>query len=105
MSDEEKTFQKMGLTVDHKPAEVGQTYPLYGMITKFLCEDLGSIVVEINYNIHAKLHINEKEKLAILKERAFEPGIFISTVEELGDVIKVDCQTVVFGRKQSTQMQ
>jgi len=38
----------------------------------------------------------------ILKERAFEPGIFVSKILSKGETgIVVDCSTVVFGRRQN----
>jgi hypothetical protein len=45
--------------------------------------------------------IPEQEKIELLKERAFEPGIFVSTVTSKENGIAVDCSTVVFGRRQT----
>jgi hypothetical protein len=44
--------------------------------------------------------IPDQEKVEILKQRAFEPGIFVSTVTSKENGIVVDCSTVVFGRRQ-----
>jgi hypothetical protein len=44
--------------------------------------------------------IPDVEKVELLKERAFEPGIFVSTVKAKDPKLEVDCSTVVFGKKQ-----
>jgi hypothetical protein len=98
----ENFFEKFGLEVANGEVEVGKTYPIYGMITKILNETPGEVLVEINFSIKAKMSIPTQEKVEILKRRAFEPGIFISTVktkDEDGSIF-VDCQTVVFGKEQ-----
>lgn len=93
-------FEKFGLEVATGDVEVGETYPIYGMITKILGEEPGQVKVEINFSIEASMAIPESEKIELLKERAFEPGIFVSTVLSKDDNVKVDCHTVVFGRRQ-----
>ena len=93
-------FEKFGLEVAAGEVEVGQTYPIYGMITKILDDTPGSVVVEINFSIRANMAIPDSEKIEILKERAFEPGIFVSTIVAKDESITVDCSTVVFGRRQ-----
>ena len=41
-------------------------------------------------------------KVELLKERAFEPGIFVSTVTAKNEEgLAVDCATVVFGKRQN----
>ncbi len=97
---EQNFFEKFGLEVASGEVEVGQTYPIYGMITKLLDETPGKVVVELNFSIRANMAIPESEKINLLKERAFEPGIFVSTVTSKDDGISVDCNTVVFGRRQ-----
>ena len=55
MENKENFFEKFGLEVSTGDVEVGQTYPIYGMITKILSEAVGSVVVEIkllNYRYH-----------------------------------------------------
>lgn len=110
MSDETKDnagdekqnfFEKFGLEVANGEVEIGGTYPIYGMITKFLDESPGQVVVEINYSIRANMAIPDNDKIELLRTRSFEPGIFISTVKSKDDGIVVDCSTVVFGRRQS----
>lgn len=97
---EQNFFEKFGLEVATGEVEVGQTYPIYGMITKMLDETPGQVAVEINFSIRASMTIPDKEKVEILKQRAFEPGIFVSTVTSKDNGIAVDCSTVVFGRRQ-----
>lgn len=93
-------FEKFGLEVTSGEVEVGQSYPIYGMITKLIDETPGNVVVEINFSIRANMAIPDVDKIELLKQRAFEPGIFVSTVTRKEDGIEVDCSTVVFGKKQ-----
>ena len=97
---ENNFFEKFGLEVTSGEVEIGQTYPIYGMITKVLNDTPGSVVVEINFSIRANMAIPDMDKIELLKERAFEPGIFVSTVLAKEDFISVDCSTVVFGKRQ-----
>jgi len=101
-SDSGQNFlEKFGLEVGEGEVVVGQTYPIYGMITKFLDETPGQVVVELNYSIKAKMSIPTAEKVELLRERSFEPGIFISTVKSKDGGVVVDCSTVVFGKRQN----
>lgn len=100
---EQNFFEKFGLEVATGEVEVGQTYPIYGMITKILNDTPGEVVVELNFSIQANMTIPDEKKVELLKERAFEPGIFVSTVKNKEEKIEVDCSTVVFGRKQQFQ--
>ena len=93
-------FEKFGLEVANGEVEVGQTYPIYGMITKIINDTPGKVVVELNFSIEANMTIPDETKVNLLKERAFEPGIFVSTVKAKEEGIQVDCSTVVFGRRQ-----
>ena len=99
--EEQNFFEKFGLEVSTGDVEVGQTYPIYGMITKFLDDTPGHVVVELNFNIRANMAIPDSSKVNLLKERAFEPGIFVSTVKKKEDGVEVECSTVVFGRRQN----
>ena len=96
---EQNFFEKHGLEVATGEVEVGKTYPIYGMITKLLDETPGSVLVELNYSITAHMSVPDKKNVEILRERAFEPGIFISTIRSKDDGIEVDCSTVVFGKR------
>jgi hypothetical protein len=93
-------FEKLGCEVKSGEVEVGTTYPLYGMITKILDDTPGHVVVELNFSIKANMSIPDPAKIELLKERAFEPGIFVSTVTSKTPSIEVDCSTVVFGKRQ-----
>jgi hypothetical protein len=95
------SFEELGLEVAHGEVEVGQTYPIFGMITRLINDTPGSVVAEINYNIVAKMNIPDTAKLELLRERAFEAGIFVSTVTAKEPTVRVDCKTIVFGRKQA----
>ena len=97
---EQNFFDKFGLEVTAGDVEIGKTYPIYGMITKILSEAPGQVVVELNFSITASMAIPEQDKVEILKQRAFEPGIFVSTVTKKDGGVTVDCSTVVFGKKQ-----
>lgn len=102
MEDKELNFfDKLGCEVKAGEVEIGNTYPLYGMITKFLDDTPGHVVVQLNFSIIANMTIPDKEKIDLLKERAFEPGIFVSTVTSKNPDIEVDCSTVVFGKRQA----
>lgn len=96
----ENFFEKYGLEVSTGEVEIGGTYPIYGMITKVLSEVDGKVIVELNFSIEATMSIQDSSKINLLKERAFEPGIFVATVTSKEGGVKVDCGTVVFGKKQ-----
>jgi len=100
---EQNFFEKFGLEVTSGEVEIGQTYPIYGMITKIIDETPGNVLVEINFAIRASMQIPDRDKVEVLKQRAFEPGIFVSTVTSKEEGIVVDCSTVVFGRRQQYQ--
>ena len=93
-------FEKYGLEVTSGEVEIGQTYPIYGMITEILNDTPGEVVVKINFSITAHMEIPDQEKVDLLKQRSFEPGIFVSTVRSKEEGITVDCSTVVFGKRQ-----
>ena len=98
---EKNFFEKFGLEVSHGEVEVGKTYPIYGMITKFISSEVGNVIVELNFSIEAKMTIPDASKIELLKERAFEPGIFVSTIVTKDPAVTVDCSTVVFGKRQA----
>lgn len=100
-NNKENFFERYGLEVSTGEVEVGGTYPIYGMITKFLGDEEGKIKVELNFSIEATMSIPDETKINLLKERAFEPGIFVSTVTSKDGGVKVECSTVVFGKKQT----
>ncbi len=80
--------------------EIGQTYPIFGMITAILSHNDAEVLLEINQNIHAHVQLSEPDKLDLLRQRAFETGIFVSKILSTEPIIKVDCRTIIFGRPQ-----
>jgi len=111
MSEEKDFFEKFGLEVSKGSVEIGETYPIYGSITNFLKEDDACIEVEVNFHMRIILNLpdeNRDDRLALLKERAFEPGIFVTEIidndldHEKYSVLG-RCNTVVYGRKQVTE--
>ena len=95
----DNVFNKLGVSVEYGNVEVGQTYPIYGAITEILNDTPGSVVVTVNYNIELNMQIEDVQKIELLKDRAFDVGIFVSTITEVGDTIRGDCTTVVFGKR------
>lgn len=115
MSDEKSEvpnfFDEHGLqAVQHIP-EIGQTYPIYGMITAIESTTDKNVIVIINFTMRAILNITEPDKVETLKQRAFEPGVFVMTITKINenaDVTKEnpiayegDVSTVIFGKKQT----
>lgn len=103
--NEDNLFENMGLSVQYGQVEVGQTYPIYGSITKFVSDIPGDVVLIVNDYIEMKLLVDDEEKINILKSRTFEPGIFVCVVTQVEPSIKCDCTTVVFGKKDETPIQ
>jgi hypothetical protein len=99
-------FEQYGLELQKKKnLSIGETYPIYGMITEVLEETPAGVEVVINFNLKACLLVDCPEKRGIILDRAFEPGIFVSTVTGIdGKAISVDCKTVVFGRKATAEL-
>ena len=79
--------------------QIGKTYPMYGIITKFVQDKIGEVVVEINNSVTINMSISDSESLELLKERAFDPGIFVSKVTSLEPVIMATCDKVIFGKR------
>jgi len=91
------------LEVVKTEVHIGETYMIYGMITKIISQAENKVTIEINECIQAELIIIEKDQVEQLKRRAFEPAIFVSTVLSKEDTnIKVACNTVVFGQTSAT---
>jgi hypothetical protein len=98
LTEEKNLFEDLGLSVQFGDVELGQVYPIYGLITKFVSDEPGNIIVRINENIEATMNVGEQDKIDTLKNRSFDPGIFVCTITEIGQVIKADCSTVIFGK-------
>lgn len=102
LAEEKNLFDDLGLSVQLGNVEVGQVYPIYGSITKFVSEVPGNIIVRINENIEATMNVGEQDKIDILKNRSFDPGIFVCTITEVSELIKADCSTVIFGKNNNS---
>jgi hypothetical protein len=99
-SKAENFFEKFGLEVQEGEVEVGKSYPIYGMITKFINDTPGKVEVELNFKIKAKLNVYEQDKVNVLKQRSLEPGIFVGTVRsKTDDELVIECSTVIFGKR------
>lgn len=98
---EKDFFEQYGLAVARGPIMVGNTYPIFGMITKVSEAEGAEVIVEINRNITARMNITEPGKLDILRKKAFETGIFVAKVLQAEPTIEVECQAVIFGRDQA----
>lgn len=94
-------FEELGLQITQGQVEVGNTYPIFGMITQLHDETPGGVIAEINHHIRAKMNIRDQERLDVLKRKAFETGIFISTVTAIEPQLEVECQAVIFGKSQA----
>lgn len=96
-------FAELGIAVAEGNVEVGKVYPIFGMITRIdeVEQEANNVTVEINHNILARMNLKSEDRLNLLKEKAFETGIFVAKVLEIEPQIKVDCQAVIFGRTQA----
>jgi len=97
-------FEELGLEVRAGNIEIGETYPIFGMITRLIDDTPGNVIVEVNHNVTVRMNIHDSEKIETLKERAFETGIFVAKVVEIEPEVVVECQTVIFGRPQSSRV-
>ena len=98
---ERDLFSELGIEVAEGDIEVGKTYPIFGMITRIEEMEGDQVAVEINKNIIAKMTIKTTDRLDLLKQKAFETGIFVSQVISTEPQIEVECQAVIFGRNQA----
>ncbi len=100
-SESKNLFEELGLEVTRGEVEVGNTYPIFGMITEFKCDEPGDVVAKINHNITARMNVNDQARIDVLKGKAFETGIFISRVLSLEPQVEVECHKVIFGKPQA----
>lgn len=104
MQSEEKvieSIEELGVKISSSEVEVGETYPIYGMITNVEDCGEGNIIATINNSIKAEMYISKEDRLNLLKSRVFESGIFVSTVKQKSPEIVVECQAVIFGKSQA----
>jgi hypothetical protein len=102
LTEDKNLFDDLGLSVKFGEVEVGQVYPIYGLITEFVSEEPGNVVVKVNDNIQVTMNIEDREKIDVLKNRSFDPGIFVCTITEVDTLIKAECSTVIFGKNNNT---
>jgi len=95
----ENIFEAEGIKVAQSPVVIGKTYPVYGMITKISDQIDDGVIIEINFQIIAKLKISSVDQLSVLRERVLEPGIFVSKVVKTEPQVEVVCKKVIFGKK------
>jgi len=97
-----KDNKTLDLELEWKIPEVGSTIPLYGIITKIIEETEEQIILEINSNIilTSKISSNEIVYRNTIKERLFEYGIFIATIDSIDTDVKGTLKTVIFGKRQ-----
>jgi len=94
-----ETTHKISHALPLTDLKVGQTYPMFGIITRFIREVVGDVVVEINNSITLSMTISTTEALELLKSRAFDPGIFMSQVTATEPTVIATCDKVVFGKR------
>jgi hypothetical protein len=98
---QDELFSELGLAISEGKVEIGKVYPIFGMITQINECDGEDIKVEINHQIKANLKIRSAERLEVLRQKAFESGIFVAKIISLEPGIEVECQAVIFGRSQA----
>jgi len=92
-------IEPLEFSVKNNDVVVGETYPIYGKINDIVKSSDGKIVLLVNDNVELTLDINKDTILDELIAQAFEPGIFISTIDNLDFNIKATCSTIVFDKK------
>lgn len=102
MSDND-FFTKFGLTVEASEVELGRVYPLYGTITQILDSRIETFTIEINGGLVLKCSIGDQDSVEKIKERAFEPAIFVTEITGLAPV-SGDCTTIIFGKRQQSHL-
>jgi hypothetical protein len=96
-------FEKYGLTIQAEDVKVGSSYPLYGAITQILDQRLDTFTIEINGGLVLRCSIQDQESIDKIMERAFEPAIFVAEITSV-DPVEGDCTTIIFGKRQSSEM-
>ena len=80
--------------------QIGKSYPIYGAITKIFHVSPKGVLVEINHKLHLKMNLTDKDSVERIKARAFEPGIFVTTITGVGPQFEGVCTQVIFGTPQ-----
>jgi hypothetical protein len=68
------------------------------MITDIRDHRLESFTIEINGGVVLKCSIEDDEAMEKIKERAFEPAIFLTQITGL-EPVAGDCTTIIFGKR------
>ena len=76
--------------------QVGKSYPIYGSITKIFHVSREGVLVELNHRLHLQFNLADKESVERIKAHAFEPGIFVTTITEVGSQFKGECTQAIF---------
>lgn len=87
----------MDLNLRREDIEVGITYPICGMITEIVESTIHTMTVVVDHYFRLTLTLRDDDSKELIKRRAFEPAIFISTFKSK---YEADCETVVFGKEQ-----
>ena len=92
--------------LEYATPKIGETYPLYGYITKIISETDNDLTIEINNNIELKLlSINDPDKINTIKEKVFEPAVFVSKITETNETrLFGECSVVIFGKSNTNTM-
>jgi len=101
-NQDKNLFDELGLTVQFADVSLGEVYPIYGSITKFVNDTPGQVVVLINDQIEASMNLFEIDKIELLKNRCFDPGIFVCLITQKDPSLRADCSTVIFGRNNNS---
>lgn len=90
-------------SVKNTELEVGQTYHILGTITDVWSDEIGQTLITVNENIHLYLNPADEPHLEEIKKNAFEPGIFISHITVVSDIIRGNCDSIVFADEQNSK--
>lgn len=93
-----ETEAGLAVAISSSKLAVGSTYPILGAITKVFLNESGEFIAVINDNVFAKISLSEEKEIQLLKQKAFETGIFICTVLAIGQQLEVECQAAIFGQ-------
>lgn len=92
-------FEKYNLKPQPGEVEIGKVYPLYGIIMDILDDSFENFTIEITGGVRLRCSLKDQEAINKIKERAFEPGIFVAEITDT-EPVRGHCTTIVFGRKQ-----
>lgn len=94
-------------TIDFDDVKIGEIVPIFGYISNIETID-GKTSVRLNGgSIVLSLHDQEdSEKIALLRQQAFEAGIFISRVDRVEEnTLFATVGAIIFGRQHPVSVQ